>query len=222
MDQGTTVPGTGSATWNVTFTDGTYMFFCDMHPIDHARELHGGRPDVDQLDDIDHDHHAPPRRRRYQHDYDADHHDRTDDSDDHDSDNHDDDRASDDDLTGAHDDHDDGADDLDDPTRADDFHHPTKVVAAMAVQSLRVVARAAAPLACSSSASTSRRRAPSASACSAAAHALATLRSRIGARPTTLRLHVPASAPAGRYTIEVVAGSGPTAKRVLRSVRLRG
>jgi hypothetical protein len=53
-------------------------------------------------------------------------------------------------------------------------------------------------------------------------HALATLRSRIGARPTTLRLHVPASAPAGRYTIEVVAGSGPTAKRVLRSVTLRG
>src|SRR3954471_18517633 len=31
VDQGTTIPGTGSETWNVTFTGGTYTFFCDAH-----------------------------------------------------------------------------------------------------------------------------------------------------------------------------------------------
>ena len=28
----TQVEFTGTVTWNVTFTDGTYMFFCDVHP----------------------------------------------------------------------------------------------------------------------------------------------------------------------------------------------
>jgi hypothetical protein len=32
VDQATTVPGTGTTTWNVTLVVGTYSFFCDAHP----------------------------------------------------------------------------------------------------------------------------------------------------------------------------------------------
>ena len=32
VDQTTDVEGTGSATWTVTFTDGTYNYRCDAHP----------------------------------------------------------------------------------------------------------------------------------------------------------------------------------------------
>jgi hypothetical protein len=32
VDQATTVDGTGTSTWTVTFTDGTYTYVCDAHP----------------------------------------------------------------------------------------------------------------------------------------------------------------------------------------------
>jgi len=32
VDQATTVPGTGTVTWTVTLTNGTYSYFCDAHP----------------------------------------------------------------------------------------------------------------------------------------------------------------------------------------------
>jgi plastocyanin len=32
VDQSTTVPDTGTVTWTVTLTDGTYSYFCDAHP----------------------------------------------------------------------------------------------------------------------------------------------------------------------------------------------
>jgi hypothetical protein len=32
VDQATTVPGTGTTTWDVTLVVGTYSFFCDAHP----------------------------------------------------------------------------------------------------------------------------------------------------------------------------------------------
>jgi plastocyanin len=32
VSQSTDIEGTGDATWNVTFTDGTYRFVCDAHP----------------------------------------------------------------------------------------------------------------------------------------------------------------------------------------------
>ena len=32
VDQATSVPGTGSATWDVTLTTGSYHFQCDAHP----------------------------------------------------------------------------------------------------------------------------------------------------------------------------------------------
>ena len=41
---------------------------------------------------------------------------------------------------------------------------------------------------------------------------------RVGTRPAALTLHVPRNTPAGRYTVEVIAGG----KRILRAVRLGG
>jgi hypothetical protein len=48
----------------------------------------------------------------------------------------------------------------------------------------------------------------------------ASLRRAVGARPARLRLHVPASAPAGRYTLEVVATGGRKSQRVVRTLML--
>ena len=33
VDQATDLEGTGTATWTVTFVDGTYKFMCDAHPV---------------------------------------------------------------------------------------------------------------------------------------------------------------------------------------------
>jgi hypothetical protein len=33
VDQGTDIEGTTTVTWTVTFTDGTYTFLCDAHPV---------------------------------------------------------------------------------------------------------------------------------------------------------------------------------------------
>jgi hypothetical protein len=33
IDQGTDIEGTTTVTWTVTFTDGTYTFLCDAHPV---------------------------------------------------------------------------------------------------------------------------------------------------------------------------------------------
>jgi hypothetical protein len=51
--------------------------------------------------------------------------------------------------------------------------------------------------------------------------AVVTLRRPVGARPTTLRLAVPLSAPGGRYALEVVASTGRRSQRVVRTVTLR-
>jgi hypothetical protein len=32
VDQATSIEGTGTTTWTVTFTNGTYQYFCDAHP----------------------------------------------------------------------------------------------------------------------------------------------------------------------------------------------
>jgi hypothetical protein len=53
-------------------------------------------------------------------------------------------------------------------------------------------------------------------------HTLAALRGAVGRRPATLRLPVPASVRAGRYTLEVVATGGRKSQRVVRAVSLGG
>jgi hypothetical protein len=45
---------------------------------------------------------------------------------------------------------------------------------------------------------------------------VASMSKRVGAKPATLTLHVPAAAAKGRYSVEVVAGG----KRIVRTVSL--